>query len=383
GGGIGGMAAALALALRGASVTVLEQSPEITEVGAGLQISPNGMSVLSAWGVADALVARSVPVERVRLRNHRDGLDVVGLDVAGAQYNQPWLAVHRADLLEILTDAARSAGVQIELGASVEGVIEGGRKGVTLSDGRTVRAGVIVAADGVKSNLRSEVERVQTPAFRGQVAWRALVPGAGEAEPPEVSVFMGPGSHVVRYPLRAGDLINLVAVKERRAWAEDGWNHSDDPSVLRAAFEGYAPEIQADLAKVDEVHLWGLHRRPVAKRWTNGRVALLGDAAHATLPFLAQGAVMAIEDAWVLADCLVNSDTVEVGLALYESRRKARCRKTVASADRNAWAYHLRVPVFRDVAHLTLGLGEKLRPGMALGQYDWLYRKDVTAPGEP
>lgn len=136
--------------------------------------------------------------------------------------------------------------------------------------------------------------------------------------------------------------------------------------------------LRAELEQLREVHLWGLFRRPVAQRWTRGRVGLLGDAAHATLPFMAQGAVLAIEDAWVLAESLAASDGVEAGLALYESLRKARCRRVVAAADRNAWAYHLRMPGFRDLAHAGLGLSERLRPGLALSKFDWLYREDVT-----
>lgn len=379
GAGIGGLTAAIALAQRGASVTVLEQADEIAEVGAGMQISPNGMAVFEAMGLASAVGQIGMPLSSVSLRDHAKGKNVVRMDVAAAKFAHPWLLVHRADLISVLSEAADAAGVQIELGVRVDGLVDEGRGGVALADGRTLRAGVIVAADGVRSEFRQIIDPSGAPKFRGQVAWRAVIPGDG-TDPGNVSVFVGPGSHLVRYPLRGGRLINLVAVQERKAWAEEGWHTLDDPSVLRAAFRKYAPEVQSDLEKLRDVHLWGLFRRPVARRWCRGRVALLGDAAHATLPFMAQGAVMAVEDAWVLGECLSGSEGVEAGLALYEARRVARCRKVVAAADKNAWAYHLRMPGVRDLAHVGLGLGEKLRPGMALSRFDWIYRKDVTQP---
>lgn len=377
GGGIGGLTAAVALAQRGATVSVLERAEEIAEVGAGLQISPNGMAVYEAMGLAEAVTQIGIPVNGVTLRNHKDARSVVHMDVARAKFDHPWLLVHRADLISVLAEAADACGVQIELGAEVSGLADEGRGGVDLADGRTLRAGVIVAADGVRSEIRPLLDNSSAPKFRGQVAWRGVVPGDG-SETGEVSVYLGPGSHLVRYPLRGGRLINLVAVQERKAWADEGWHLQDDPSVVREAFASYAPEIQRDLEKLRQVHLWGLFRRPVARHWTKGRVALLGDAAHATLPFMAQGAVMAIEDAWVLAECLATSDGVEVGLALYESRRKTRCRKVVGAADRNAWAYHLRMPGVRQLAHKGLGLGERLRPGAALSQFDWIYRENVS-----
>ncbi|WP_172331525.1 FAD-dependent oxidoreductase [Mangrovicoccus sp. HB161399] len=377
GAGIGGLAAALSLAQRGASVTVLEQAPDLAEVGAGLQVSPNGTAVLEAMGLGPAIPKIGTPLSALRMRDHARGREVLRMDVAGAKFGHPWLMVHRADLLEALRAAAVSAGVRIETGAEVTGLAGDGRTGVELADGRVLRAGVVIAADGVRSRIRPLVDPAPEPAFRRQVAWRALVPGDGTALP-EVQLVLGPGRHLVRYPLRGGRLINIVAVLERAAWAEDGWSHEDDPENLRAAFARFPADIRAELEQVQTAHLWGLFRRPVARRWARGRVALLGDAAHATLPFMAQGAVMALEDAWVLGDSLAGSDGVEAGLALYEARRKARCRRIVAAADRNAMLYHLGVPGLRQLAHLGLGLGDRVKPGLALRQFDWLYRLDVT-----
>ena len=380
GAGIGGLAAALALAQRGASVTVLERAPAIAEVGAGLQISPNGMAVLDAMGLGPAMARVGLPLSAVRLRDFAHGRERLRLDIAAAKFRHPWMLVHRADLIGLLEDAARQAGVTIETGVEVAGLDEAGRTGVLTADGRSFRSGLVIAADGGRSALRGLVDPAgaAAPAFRGQVAWRALVPADPVPGPNEVQLYLGPGSHLVRYPLRGGRLINLVAVEERSDWTAESWTEPGDPARLSQIFAGYAPAVRAELGRAGAVHAWGLFRRPVARVWTRGKVALMGDAAHATLPFLAQGAVMAIEDAWVLAESLAGSEGVEAGLALYEARRKARCRRIVAAADRNARIYHLRLPGLRQAAHLGLGLGDRLRPGLALGQFDWLYRHDVT-----
>ncbi|MDY6860325.1 MAG: FAD-dependent monooxygenase, partial [Pseudomonadota bacterium] len=238
-------------------------------------------------------------------------------------------------------------------------------------------ADVVIGADGLHSVLRGVLNPPAPPAFTGQVAWRATVPAEGAAAP-RVTVYMGPGRHLVCYPLRGGTMINIVAVEERRAWADEGWSHTDDPAHLRAAFAGFAPEVRTLLARVDEVHLWGLFRHPVARHWHRGQAALLGDAAHPTLPFLAQGANMALEDAWVLAAALGGHDSIEAGLAAYQTARRDRCVRIVDAASRNARNYHLRFAPLRLAAHGALRLGGALAPAAMLGRFDWLYRHDVT-----
>jgi salicylate hydroxylase len=189
---------------------------------------------------------------------------------------------------------------------------------------------------------------------------------------------MGAGRHLVSYPLRNGTLRNIVAVEERRQWVEEGWNLRDDPLEMRLAFERFSPRVQGWLESVDDVWLWGLFRHPVAKHWYGKNTAILGDAAHPTLPFLAQGANMALEDAWVLADCLARFGLSD-GLPAYQAARKQRCAKIVQAANNNARAYHLRAPL-RTLAHLGLRLGGAVAPGMALRKFDWIYGHDVTAP---
>ena len=213
--------------------------------------------------------------------------------------------------------------------------------------------------------------------FTGQVAWRALVPDS-EARP-DVRVFMGPRRHLVTYPLRDGQLRNIVAVQERAAWAKESWSQMDEPMNLRQVFSDFAPEVLGLLSRVEQVHLWGLFRLPVAERWNEGGVVLLGDAAHPTLPFLAQGANMALEDAWVLMRELKQAEDLQTGLAAYQAHRKTRTRRIVDAASRNAVKYHLSSPAVRWAAHTTLRIAGRVAPKRIIAQYDWLYGYDVTA----
>ncbi len=378
GAGIGGLAAATALAQRGAQVTVLEQAGEITEVGAGLQIGPNGFAVMRALGAGQALADRSMRAQGVRLLDGGSGKQVFALDFAGFAADQEYYLVHRADLVDVLADAARAAGVEIRLGKRVEDVtLTEGRAQVRLTQGEVLEPDVLIGAEGLHSKTRVALNGVATPFYTHQVAWRALVPALG-GEAPVAKVYMGAGRHLVVYPLRGGEMLNVVAVQERREWAEEGWNFKDDPENLRAAFADFGAEAQASLARVETVYLWGLFRHPVAECWHKGRVAILGDAAHPTLPFMAQGAVMALEDAWVLADALDQAQSVESGLAAYQARRRARVVKVIDAASKNARNYHLPAGPMRIAAHTALRLGSTFAPSLALKKFDWIYGHDVT-----
>ncbi|MCK4713762.1 MAG: FAD-dependent monooxygenase [Marinosulfonomonas sp.] len=378
GAGIGGLAAATALAQRGAQVTVLEQAGEITEVGAGLQIGPNGFAVMRALGAGEALAGRSMRAQGVRLLDGGSGKQVFALDFAGFAADQEYYLVHRADLVDVLADAARAAGVEIRLGKRVEDVtLTEGRAQVRLTQGEVLEPDVLIGAEGLHSKTRVALNGVATPFYTHQVAWRALVPALG-GEAPVAKVYMGAGRHLVVYPLRGGEMLNMPAVQERREWAEEGWNFKDDPENLRAAFADFGAEAQAILARVETVYLWGLFRHPVAECWHKGRVAILGDAAHPTLPFMAQGAVMALEDAWVLADALDQAQSVESGLAAYQARRRARVVKVIDAASKNARNYHLPAGPMRIAAHTALRLGSTFAPSLALKKFDWIYGHDVT-----
>ncbi len=381
GAGVAGLAAARALALRGAKVTVLEQADAVREVGAGLQISPNGAAVLKALGLGAALEAASTRAVAVELRDGRDGAVVTRLEVARLRPDQGYHFLHRADLIQLLLDGAREAGVELRLLQKVEQVdLSGPRPKLVMSTGAEIEAGLLIGADGLHSPTRIALNGVVAPFFTHQVAWRALIPCEPGAEN-VAEVHMGPGRHLVSYPLRGGTIRNIVAVEERRRWAEEGWSLRDDPMELRLAFERFGPRVRGWLEQVEDVWLWGLFRHPVAKSWfrvlPEGAVAILGDAAHPTLPFLAQGASMGLEDAWVLADALARHDTLPAALRVYQSGRGPRAARIVEAADSNARAYHLS-GAMRSLAHTGLRLAGMIAPGAALSRFDWLYGHDVT-----
>ena len=378
GGGIGGLAAALAFRQRGAEVLVLEQAEAITEVGAGIQVSPNGLRVIEALGLAQGLAARACKARAVVLRDGLSGEQVLRLDLGQLPEGQGYQFVHRADLVELLADAAREAGVRIRLLQKVRSVVPGSTPSLELCNGDSVGGDLVVGADGLHSVLRRALNGNASAFFTKQVAWRAIVPNTS-AHPAEAQVHMGPGRHIVSYPLRDGSSVNLVAVEERSHWVDEGWAQEDAPENLRAAFAGFGGRVPEMLASVERVGLWGLFRHPVARSWHGEGVALLGDAAHPTLPFMAQGANMALEDAWTLAACLAADADQARALERYQSRRRNRCERIVSAANGNAWKYHLRNPLVRGVAHRGLGLAGRLMPQRMLRQFDWIYGHDVTA----
>lgn len=336
GAGIGGLAVAVALAQRGVAVTVVEQAQAIREVGAGLQISPNGLAVLRALGLHKRLFARGAVRGRAVVMRAFDGdVDVARLDLMQLPEAQKYLFVHRADLIDVLAQAARENNVSFDLGAQVAQVTAGDPAGLTMKDGSSRRAELIIGADGIHSRARVALNGADDPFFTGQVAWRATVPNAVGHEDVAM-VTMGAARHLVSYPIRGGHLVNLVAVEERKDWAAEGWNHADDPAHLRAAFSGFGGIAAELINAVEATTLWGLHRHPVASVWQREGVALLGDAAHPTLPFLAQGANMALEDAWVLADTVTRRGIGALGD--YQSARIGRVKRVIRAAEKTRGA---------------------------------------------
>ena len=375
GAGIAGLACARALALRGAEVTVLEQADAIREVGAGLQISPNGAAVLRALGLGEALDRAGTAATGVRLIDGPTAEPVLSMDLRGRDFR----LLHRADLIALLLEGARGAGAELRLLQRIETVdLTGARPRIVTAQGAVLTPDLLIGADGLHSHTRAALNGAAAAVFTGQVAWRAVLPEA-EAEDTAAlaEVHMGPGRHLVSYPLRGGRQRNIVAVEERSRWAEESWTLRDDPMDLRLAFETFSPRVRGWLDRVEEVHLWGLFRHPVARHWHGGRAVILGDAAHPTLPFLAQGANMALEDAWVLADCLARHDTPEAAFAAYQQARAARCARIVAASTANARAYHLSSPL-REIAHLGLRIGGRIAPQAALRRFEWIYGTDVT-----
>jgi salicylate hydroxylase len=281
-----------------------------------------------------------------------------------------WIFVRRSALQVILCEAALAAGVILRTSSPVVAVT---KRGVRLESGVIATGDLVIGADGIHSVIRRHVVGEIAPFFSGQVAWRTMIKAYQE---PVAQIWMAPGRHVVTYPI-SGSLINIVAVREENRWTEEGWSHQDDPAALRLAFPDAAPELAALLGRVEEVGRWGLFRHPVPKSWYKGKAVLLGDAAHPTLPFLAQGANLALEDAWVLArECSVGE--LDEGLHRYERLRRPRVMDAVSAADANARNYHLG-GLQRWIAHQVLGAAGTLAPRVLLHRLDWLYGFDATA----
>jgi salicylate hydroxylase len=377
GAGIAGLAVARALAMRGASVTVVEQAAVIAEVGAGIQISPNGARVLRALGVREVLDA-APRATGVHLVDGPSGRIVTRLDIATHRLGHEYRFLHRADLISALQAGARDIGVEIRLGARIASVRLGAATPILVNaQGDEVSADLLIGADGLHSVVRTALNGRVVPRFTRQTAWRAVIPGDPD-DPPVAEVHMGPRRHLVSYPLRGGTMRNIVAVVERGDWTEESWSGTGDANVLRAAFAGFSPRVRGWLDAVASPGLWGLFLHPVAARWHRQGAVLIGDAVHPTLPFLAQGANLALEDAWVLANMMAGQYTPDAAFVAFEAARVARVTRAIEAARANARNYHL-TGVRRVIGHAGLRMLGAVAPGAMLGRFDWLYGTDVTS----
>jgi salicylate hydroxylase len=380
GAGLGGLYAAVALARAGAEVTVVERAEELGEAGAGIQVSPNGARALARIGVLAAVEKTAFQPEAAEMRFGLTGALVMRLPLgaaAEARWGAPYLQAHRADLLGVLEKAARKAGVTIRLGETVTGVTQDDdAAALTLASGETVGADVALAADGVRSIIREQVFGPAAPRFTGQVAWRGTVEASRLPKglvKPTATVWVGAGRHVVTYYLRRGHLVNFVAVEERKAWADEDWWQEGDPEEMRRAFPDWDDGVTTVLGAAQSCMLWGLFDRAPPPRWSRNRIALLGDAAHPMLPFMAQGAVQAFEDGAALARLLPGADDVPAALRAYEAERRKRATRVQEGAKLNATLFHARGPVLQTLMYGPLALGSRLAPEFAMSRLDWLY----------
>jgi salicylate hydroxylase len=346
GGGIGGLTAAIALARDGHEVELLEQAAALTVVGAGVTLSPNAMRAYVHLGLAEEIAALGVEPARQRVQHWQDGRTLFGLERGNSmreKYGAPYVYIHRADLQAALVRALEATGRgKIRLGAECVGAEPTARgAAVRLADGGLVEGDVVIGADGLKSRIRQAFEP-GTPHFTGHVVWRSIVPVQG-AVITELAAYpgihIGPGRMAVRYPVAQGRLLNLVFFARAEGWAEEGWAIPGRVDDLRRVFSGWAPEIGAQFDAIDEAKLfkWAVFaRRPLHSWVREGRIALLGDAAHAMTPFLGQGAGCAIEDALVLARCFGLEADPAKALARYETARRDRCAMIQAESNANA-----------------------------------------------
>ncbi|HQC84448.1 MAG: hypothetical protein RL081_1290 [Pseudomonadota bacterium] len=380
GGGIGGLAAAYALAHKGAQVTLLEQSSEFGEVGAGIQLGPNVVRILEAWGLGEALRGVAAFPECLRVRNAMNGAVLGELPMGQAmvqRYGASYVTIARADMHGLLLDAVRRQGkVHLRLSSEVTRVDQDEQTVRVQTLTQNFHAPMLVGADGVWSRLRKEVVDDGAPRVTGHLAFRALVP---QADLPEklrskvVTAWLGRDFHVVQYPVRRGEWLNVVAIVHGHVYGDPKhWDHSANAAELRTRLAGATKALRDLVHAIPNWRLWALSDRPPmrsASEHARGRIALLGDAAHPMRPYLAQGAGMAIEDADTLARVLdANPDDVPAALQSYANLRWQRNARVQARAIRNGEIFHLRGPmqVGRDLS-LRL-LGEKLL------DVPWLYR---------
>ncbi|MDP4735014.1 MAG: FAD-dependent monooxygenase [Limnohabitans sp.] len=379
GGGIGGLAAALACTQHGVPVQLIERAAQLSEVGAGIQIGPNVTRILQAWGLGEALAQVAAFPPRLQARDAQTG-QVLGTLTLGeraqALYGAPYAAIHRADLQGLLHRAAQAAGVDMRLGQTVHGWCEtADGVQVNTTDGPSVQAGALIGADGVWSAVRQQLLGDAPARFTGHLAYRALVAQAdlpAHLRSDQVTVWMGPRLHVVHYPVRSGQWLNLVAIVHgAKPEPSQDWDQVGQTQALMQAMGAVGRDLHERLASVPAWRQWALHdREPLTglKQMAQGRVALLGDAAHPMRPYLAQGAGMAIEDAHVLAQCLcIDNATVPEQLQAYAEQRWVRNARVQARAIRNGRIFHAQGAV-------ALGRNLSMRlMGERVMDVPWLY----------
>ena len=380
GAGIAGLAVARFLGLAGAQVHVIEQSPALRTAGAGIQISPNGARVLRALGLEPALKALGLRAQAVMLQ---DGF--TGQMVSRATLGEDFYFLHRSDLLGLLADGARNAGVLIEFGQKLAAYdLTGYFPKIINANGQVNSASLIIGADGLHSGLRAQLNGASAPLYTGYVAWRALCDVSTDSESlPVAQVFMAPKRHLVSYPLRAGKLRNLVGVAARSSFTKEGWHMRENTADFCKTFGDFAPQVQAWLSNLGpdaDVGLWGLFRHAPCSDWgralPKGAVAILGDAAHPTLPFLAQGANLALEDAAVFARAFERFVDLGQALTAYQKARAARVKKVVEAARLNGRGYHIEGAA-RSLSFGALRLGGKMAANIAFRRYRWIYDYDA------
>jgi salicylate hydroxylase len=378
GGGLAGLATANALRVFGFDAHLYERAPALGEVGAGIHVSPQASKALVASGVSrDALLQAANISKGIFTRDLNSGAEISYADSRGAEarYGVPFIAFHRADLLDLLARDVPTS--HIHLGHCLSGLEESGR-GVSLhfDNGTRVQTDIVIAADGVHSVVRNLLYGQDTPRFTGQMVWRSLLPGNAVAEeilePSGHIRWVGPGRQFYAYHLRGKSVVAIVTQQESPQWVEEGWSIPGNPEEMRASFPDPEPRLAKLLSRVETCSKWGVFLRPPTDSWGRGRVQLIGDAAHAMLPNAGQGACQAFEDAYLLARWLATGgDPVEV-LASFRGVRIPRVHAVQNRSALNASAKRLQTPAERKAAFGSGGLADA-------GAMDWIYTYDPVA----
>ena len=374
GAGIAGLTTALCLNHFGINACVYERSNEVTTAGAGIQLSPNANRVFSHIGLFDEISALSRRCKGVRVFDYKSNSQLALFDYMKFKRDAAFLFCHRSDLVSILYAACKKLKIPVHFDKKLEKIKNGQ---VIFSDGNVYSADIIVGADGLHSNVRKALFDEETPIFTRQIAWRSIVPNSINQD--DFShVTLAPKRHLVSYPIADGSQLNLVLIKEQNEWQPDGWKHPEDPKVVKESFKDFSGEASKIIASIESVYKWGLFKYPMKKKWYNGRVILVGDAAHPTLPFLAQGAAMAIEDSFVIASKISKFPKLSFAFNEFQRERLPRVQRIISASEKNARTFHLSNVISRLVLHFFLRLLTKFLPHLLVKRFDWIYDHNVT-----
>jgi salicylate hydroxylase len=384
GGGIGGLTAALALLRQGIDVDVYEQAPAMREVGAGVQISANGSRALYKLGIGERVAALSCEASGKEIRLWSSGQRWTLFDLGAesvARYGYPYFTVYRPDLLQSLAEAVEAAKPGcLHLGAKIAGFEQDdGGATLRLADGRRIRGRRLVGADGIHSTIRRGLFGDDQARFTGLIAWRGLI--LMERLPPHLARvvatnWVGPGRHVVTYPLRRGALMNFVGIVERDDWQVESWTMPGSTAEMAGDFPGWHADVQAMIQGIAQPYKWALLARDPLPRWSEGRVTLLGDACHPTLPMLAQGAVQAIEDGFILARAVTaQARDLAAAFARYEAVRRERTARMVRGSAENAQRFHN--PSLAEAEGAADYVSREWAEPRVRERYNWLFEYEV------
>jgi salicylate hydroxylase len=384
GGGIGGLTAALALLKHGYNVDIYEQASELREVGAGLQLAPNGIRVLHEVGVLEDFLKLACQAEgkEIRLWNTGQSWKIHDLgEESVARYGFPYCTAYRPDLLAVLADGVRRVKPDaIHLRAKCSGFAQDSN-GVTLQyEGGEAKGDALIGADGVHSRIRQALFGDDKPEYTGMLSWRGVIPM--DKLPQHMrrrvgSNWVGPGGHVVHYPVHRGEYMNMNGIIEIEGWQEESWSAKGTHDECHACFEGWNADIHAMIDNISTPFKWALFNRTPLTQWSVGRVSLVGDACHSMLPMLAQGAGMALEDGFVLARALeAASGNIAQGLKRYEQARIERTTKVVLGSAENGRRFQSRTLANAEEAQAYVD--REWTPEKVRARYEWLFTYDVT-----
>lgn len=380
GAGIGGLAAALSLQAKGFQVVVLEQASELKALGAGIQLSPNATRVLLDLGLGDALARITIKPGGKMIRLWNTGQSWKLFDLGGdslERYGAPYMMLYRPELHQIMVDAleARAPG-SLYLGARIVDAAQSETGvSVTLANGERIEGDALIGADGVHSVVRAKFVAEDKPSFSGCTAWRGVVPIErlpASMQGPEGVNWVGPGGHVIHYPVSAGRLVGFTGIVERDGWFKESWTETGSVDECLADFSGWHEDIHALIKEVPNPMRWAMMVRQPLKNWSLGRVTLLGDAAHPTLPFLAQGAGMAIEDGCVIARAIeAYADDLPEAMQAYQATRLERTTRIVLASAANTKRFHSTE--LADPVGAAAYVEREWLKSDARGVYDWLF----------